>query len=540
MTETLKGNALLQNGTLSKGTAYTAEERKALGLTGLLPPMPASIGMQEEAMMEVYHSFSTPLQKSIFLDALRAANETLFFRMLMDNVDELLPVVYTPTVGDFCKQYSHLLRFPRGMFLSIEDKGHLAEILNNAPQKEVDMIVVTDGERILGLGDLGINGHGIPVGKLVFYTVCAGVDPAKCLGITLDVGTNRERYLKDPLYLGHRHERVRGKEYDEFIEEFFQAVKAKWPNCAIQFEDFANQNAFRLLDRYRNRYACFSDDIQGTAGAVVAGFFSACRAKGTKVSDERIMFLGAGESGTGSSRLLVEAMKEEGLTEEEARSKIWLFDINGPISTRRSDIADYMKPFAKDVDPSLTFEAYVDLVKPTAIVGLSTCGGAFTESIVRKMAAMNDRPIIFALSNPNSHSECSAEQAYEWTDGRALFCSGSPFEPITYNRKTFVPRQGNNYFIFPGIGLGAILSGCTGIPPEVLLLASHTVADCVTDADLAQGSLFPPSSFMRKISHDIAVNVIRNAQKTGRCARTDIPADLDQYVTDYMYSPEYR
>ena len=252
------------------------------------------------------------------------------------------------------------------------------------------------------------------------------------------------------------------------------------------------------------------------------------------------MFLGAGESGTGSSRLLVEAMKEEGLTEEEARSKIWLFDINGPISTRRSDIADYMKPFAKDVDPSLTFEAYVDLVKPTAIVGLSTCGGAFTESIVRKMAAMNDRPIIFALSNPNSHSECSAEQAYEWTDGWALFCSGSPFEPVTYNRKTFVPRQGNNYFIFPGIGLGAILSGCTGIPPEVLLLASHTVADCVTDADLAQGSLFPPSSFMRKISHDIAVNVIRNAQKTGRCARTDIPADLDQYVTDYMYSPEYR
>jgi len=538
MTTEIRGTALLQNGQLSKGTAFTLEERAKKGLNGLLPPVPASLQMQEEAMMEAYHHFDTPMQKTLFLDALRAANETLFFKLLMDHVDEMLPVVYTPTVGEFCEKYSHLMRFPRGMFLSIEDKGHLREMLDHV-QQEVDMIVVTDGERILGLGDLGINGHPIPVGKLVFYTVCAGIDPSRCLGITLDVGTNRERYLNDPLYLGHRHPRVRGQEYDDFIEEFFAAVKDKWPQAAVQFEDFGNCNAFRLLDRYQNRYACFSDDIQGTAGAVVAGFMSACRAKKTRIRDERVLFLGAGESATGSARLLVEAMVEEGMDRRAAHDRIFLFDINGPISTRRDDIPDHMLAFRKDLDPAMTFEQMVEAVRPTAIVGLSTCGGAFTESIVRLMAKLNDRPIIFALSNPNSHSECSAEQAYTWTDGRALFCSGSPFEPVTVNGKTFVPRQGNNYFIFPGIGLGAHLGGCTGIPPEVFLLASHTVANCVTEEDLAQGSLFPPSSFMRRISHDIAVNVIRNAQTKGRSSVKNLPVDLDRFVTDSMYMPGY-
>lgn len=298
---TNSGRTLLADEVRTKGTAYSEAERRALGIEGLLPPVPASLACQAEAMLETYRSLTTPMEKSLFLDSLRAANETLFFKLLMDNVDELLPVAYTPTVGDFCKRFSHIFRFPRGMFLSIEDRGRLREILDNA-QDEVDMIVVTDGERILGLGDLGVNGHGIPVGKLVFYTVCAGVDPARCLGITLDVGTNRERYLTDPLYLGHRHGRVRGTDYDSFIEEFFEAVKDKWPNCAIQFEDFANQNAFRLLEKYQNRYACFSDDIQGTAAAVVAGFFAVARAKKGRVSDERILFLGAGESGTGAAQ----------------------------------------------------------------------------------------------------------------------------------------------------------------------------------------------------------------------------------------------
>jgi malate dehydrogenase (oxaloacetate-decarboxylating)(NADP+) len=533
------GAALLSNSVLTKSTAYSEAERACLGLTGLLPPVPATLDNQVKAMMEVYRSFSTPMQQSLFLDSLRAANETLFFKLLMDNVDELLPVAYTPTVGDYCKQFSHIFRFPRGMFLSIEDKGHLREILDNA-QDEVDMIVVTDGERILGLGDLGINGHGIPVGKLVFYTVCAGVDPAKCLGITLDVGTNRKEYLEDPLYLGHRHERVRGAEYDAFIDEFFTAVKDKWPNCAVQFEDFANCNAFRLLDKYQNRYACFSDDIQGTASAVVAGFMSTARAKKCRISDERILFLGAGESGTGAARLLVEAMAEEGTPRQEAFKRIFLYDINGAISTRRTDLPEHHFDFAKDIDPALSFEQVVDLVKPTAIVGLSTCGGAFAESIIRKMASYNERPIIFALSNPNSHSECSAEQAYRWTDGRALFCCGSPFAPVVHQGKTFVPRQGNNYFIFPGIGLGALLSGATAIPPKVFLIASHAVADFVTDEDLAQGSLFPPSGVMREISVKIAAAVIRNAVANGRAQVTAFPEDLEQYVRGTMYEPKYK
>lgn len=536
---TNSGRTLLADEVRTKGTAYSEAERRALGIEGLLPPVPASLACQAEAMLETYRSLTTPMEKSLFLDSLRAANETLFFKLLMDNVDELLPVAYTPTVGDFCKRFSHIFRFPRGMFLSIEDRGRLREILDNA-QDEVDMIVVTDGERILGLGDLGVNGHGIPVGKLVFYTVCAGVDPARCLGITLDVGTNRERYLTDPLYLGHRHGRVRGTDYDSFIEEFFEAVKDKWPNCAIQFEDFANQNAFRLLEKYQNRYACFSDDIQGTAAAVVAGFFAVARAKKGRVSDERILFLGAGESGTGAAQLLVEAMAEEGTPRSEAHSRIFLYDINGAISTRRTDLPANHLPFAKDIDPSLSFEAVVDLVQPTAIVGLSTCGGAFTESILRKMAAMNERPVVFALSNPNSHSECSALDAYRYTGGRALFCSGSPFEPVDFGGKHYIPRQGNNYFIFPGIGLGALLCGATGIPPEVFLIAAHAVADTVTDEDLAQGSLYPPSSTMREISAKIAAAVIRNAVASGRAQRTDFPAELETWVKQTMYQPEYK
>lgn len=534
-----KGKTLLNDSVLTKGTAFTEKERQDLALTGLLPPVPTTPEKQVQAMLALYRSLSTPMQKSLFLDSLRDANETLFFRLLMENVDEILPVAYTPTVGDYCKQFSHIFRFPRGFFLSYEDKGQIRSILDNA-QNDVDMIVITDGERILGLGDLGINGHGIPVGKLVFYTVCAGVFPARTLGITLDVGTENKEYLNDPLYLGHRHHRIRGKEYDDFIEEVLSAIKDKWPNCAIQFEDFGNKNAFALLDRYQNQYACFSDDIQGTAGAVVAGFMAVTRVKKSKIADEKILFLGAGESGTGAARLLTEAMKEEGLSEKEAHSHLYLYDINGAISTQRTDLPQHLVPFAKDIDPSLSFEQVVRLIKPTAIVGLSTCGGAFTEKIVRMMAKFNEKPIIFALSNPNSRSECSAEQAYKWTDGRALFCSGSPFEPIQCNGKTYVPRQGNNYFIFPGIGLGALLSGATGIPPEVFLLAAHTVADCVTEEDLAQGSLFPPSSAMRLISAKIAACVIRNAISRKRARVTEFPENLEEWILSEMYTPVYR
>ncbi len=536
--QNLTGTALLQNGVFSKGTAYTEEERSALKLKGLLPPVPATLDMQVEAMMEQLRTFDTPFQKALFLDGLRAANETLYFRLVLDHVEEVQPLVYTPTVGEFCQKFSHLFRFPRGLFISIEDKGHIAEILDNAPQEEVDMIVVTDGQRILGLGDLGVNGMGIPVGKLALYTACAGVDPRRTLPVTLDVGTNTERYLNDPLYLGHRHPRVTGQAYDDFIEEFFQAVHKKWPKCVVQFEDFGNNHAFDLLARYRTRYSCYNDDIQGTASIVVSGFYSAVRAKKSKLSDEKILFLGAGEAATGVANLIADAMVEEGTDRDAALGKLYLFDSHGLVTKGREGLAVHKVPFAKDLEPCTSFEECIRRLRPTAIVGLSAQGGAFTESVVKTMTEINERPIIFALSNPTSKAECTAEQAYTWSDGKALFSCGSPFAPVTYKGKTYVPRQGNNSYVFPGIGLGAILSQCKEITQEVFLSAAHTCANMVTEEDLAQGSLYPSLTRVREISREVAANIIELALRTGQ-AQIERPADIRQYVTDHMYNPGY-
>ncbi len=537
--QNLKGTALLQNGILSKGTAFTAEERAANGLQGLLPPVPATLDMQVEAMFEQLNVFDTPYQKALFLDGLRASNETLFFKLLLTHVEEILPLVYTPTVGELCQKYSHLFRFPRGLFLSIEDKGHIYEQICNAPQEEVDMIVVTDGQRILGLGDLGVNGMGIPVGKLSLYTACAGVDPRRTLPVTLDVGTNTERYLNDPLYLGHKHPRVSGQEYDDFVEEFFQAVHKRWPNCVVQFEDFGNNHAFDLLARYRSRYCCYNDDIQGTASIVVSGFFSAMKAKKSNLADERVLFMGAGEAATGVAELIADAMVEAGLSREDALKRLYLFDSKGLVTTGRAQpLAAHKVPFAKDLPASTDFEACIRQVKPTAIVGLSAQAGAFTESIVKTMTEINERPIIFALSNPTSKAECTAEQAYTWSDGKALFACGSPFAPVTVNGKTFVPRQGNNSYVFPGIGLGAILARCKEIKQDVFLSASHTCADMVTEEDLAQGSLYPSLTRVREISLEVAINIIKLALRTGQ-AQIEEPADIRQFVLDNMYKPEY-
>lgn len=537
--QNLKGAPLLRNGVVSKGTAYTEQERSELGLKGLLPPVPATLKMQAEAMMEQLRAFDTPYQKALFLDGLRAANETLFFRVVMDNVEEVLPLIYTPTVGEVCQKYSHLYRFPRGLFLSIEDKGHLEEIVANAPQQEVDMIVVTDGQRILGLGDLGVNGMGIPVGKLGLYTACAGVDPRRTLPITLDVGTNTERYLNDPLYLGHRHPRVSGQEYDDFIEEFFLAVHKRWPGVVVQFEDFGNNHAFDLLDRYRSRYCCYNDDIQGTASIVVAGLFSAMKAKKSKLVNEKILFLGAGEAATGVANLIAAAMMEEGATREDAYANLYLFDSHGLVTTGRGSLAKHKIPFAKDMAPCTSFEECIKQIQPTGIIGLSAQAKAFNESIVRLMSEINEHPVIFALSNPTSKAECTAEEAYTWSDGRALFACGSPFPPVTYNGKTFVPRQGNNSYVFPGIGLGAIVGHVKELREDAFLSASHTCADMVTPEDLAQGSLYPSLTRVREISLAVAVNIIKLSLKTG-LAGIDAPADLTQYVKDRMYNPDYE
>lgn len=537
--QSLKGTSLLQNSVVSKGTAYTEQERAELGLKGLLPPVPATLKMQAEAMMEQVRSFDTPYQKALFLDGLRAANETLFFRVVMDYVEEILPLIYTPTVGEVCQKYSHLYRFPRGLFLSIEDKGHLEEIVANAPQKDVDMIVVTDGQRILGLGDLGINGMGIPVGKLGLYTACAGVDPRRTLPVTLDVGTNTERYLNDPLYLGHRHPRVSGQEYDDFVEEFFQAVHKRWPGVVVQFEDFGNNHAFDLLDRYRSRYCCYNDDIQGTASIVVAGLFSAMKAKKSKLADEKILFLGAGEAATGVANLIAAAMMEEGATREAAYGNLYLFDSKGLVTTDRDSLAKHKVPFAKDMAPCTSFEECIRQIRPTGIIGLSAQPKAFNESVIKLMAELNERPVVFALSNPTSKAECTAEEAYTWSDGRALFACGSPFDPVTYKGKTFVPRQGNNSYVFPGIGLGAIVGRVKELREDAFLSASHTCADMVTPEDLAQGSLYPSLTRVREISLAVAVNIIKLSLETG-LAGIEEPADLTQYVKDRMYTPDYE
>lgn len=538
MTTEKTGFALAADAAATHGTGFTLAERREKHLEGLLPPVPTTIEDEAQCVLEVLKTFTTNFHKALYLQSIHASNETLFFYLLLHHVVEVLPIAYTPAVADICLNYSHCWRFPKGLFLAIEDKGRVGEILNNAPQKDVDMIVITDGERILGLGDIGINGMAIPAGKLGLYTAFAGVDPAKTLPITLDVGTNRDRYLNDPHYLGHKHPRVRGAAYDEFVEEVFVELHKKWPHCVIQFEDFGNCNAFRLLDKYSPRYCCFSDDIQGTGSIVVAGFISAARVKKTRLSDERVLFFGAGEAGTGAAEQLANAMVKEGLTRKEAEARMFLFDIDGLVTTHRSETADSHKPFVKDMDEDRDLVSCIRKIRPTAIVGLSTVGGAFTEDVIRTMAEINERPVIFALSNPNSKSECSAEDAYRYSDGRALFASGSPFAEVDVGGRHFVPRQGNNAYIYPPIGLAGLLGRCRTIESDYLLIASETVASLVTDADLAQGSLYPPFDIVRDIVKAVTVNILKRAFETGN-AQIERPDDLEKFVADSMYEPHY-
>ena len=430
-----RGVALLREPTLNKGTAFTAEERDALGLRGLLPPRVLTQEEQVSRVLENFHRLQTPLAKYIMLESLHDRNEGLFFRVLTDYPDEMMPIVYTPTVGLACQEFGHIFRRPRGMYISLEDRGHVAQILRNGGQHEVSMIVVTDGERILGLGDLGASGMGIPIGKLALYTACAGIDPAKCLPVVLDVGTNNPTLLNDPLYLGLGRPRATGEEYDGLVEEFLDATQQVFPGVIVQFEDFANHNAFRLLANWRDRICCFNDDIQGTASVALAGVLSALRVTGKPMREQTFLCLGAGEAATGISDLLVQALIADGLPEHEARRHCWLVDSKGLVVAGRGELAHHKRPYAHEHAPIPDFLTAVKTLKPTAIIGVSATANTFTEEIVRTMAAMNERPIVFALSNPTSRAECTAQQACEWSDGRALFASGSPFPAVD------VPRQ---------------------------------------------------------------------------------------------------
>ncbi len=534
-----RGADLLNDPVLNKGTAFGEAERDALRLRGLLPPRVHSIEEQVTRVMENFRRKPTPLEQYINIMMLQVRNETLFYRVVMDHLEETMPIIYTPTVGEACERYGHIFSRPRGLFVTAEDRGYIADILRNWPRADVRIIVVTDGERILGLGDLGADGMGIPVGKLALYTACGGVHPDHCLPVTLDVGTENKALLEDPLYIGLRRRRLRGAEYSDFIDEFVNAVREVFPRALLQLEDFANHNAFRILHAYRDRVCIFDDDIQGTGAVALAGLYAAPRIAGGTIADQTVLFLGAGEAGIGIGDMIVAALREQGFSEDAARARCWFFDSRGLVARTRTDLVEHKRPYAHEHPPVTDFLEAVAELRPTAIVGVSGQPATFTRDVLEAMARVNPRPIVFALSNPTSKSECTAEQAYHWTEGRAVFASGSPFGTVIHGDKTFVPGQGNNAYIFPGVGLGVVVSGARLVTDEMFSEAAKALAERVTKHDLEVGRVYPPFSKIREVSAHIAAAVAEVAWKND-LATERRPQDVLGYIQSQMYQPNYR
>jgi malate dehydrogenase (oxaloacetate-decarboxylating)(NADP+) len=505
----LTGDALLRDPHLNRGSAFPLADRRALGIEGLLPPAADTLEIQIARVHTQLAVLDSDLQKYLFLSDLQSRNEVLFYAVLMSDAATIMPLVYTPTVGEACQKFDHIFRASRGLYLPITAKGRLRQLLANWPQPDVRFIVVTDGERILGLGDLGVGGMGIPVGKLTLYTACAGVPPQLTLPITLDVGTNNHELLEDPLYLGLRQNRVRGADYDAFIDEFVQAVQERFPKCCLQWEDFANINAVPILERYRDRICTYNDDIQGTAAVA-----------------------------TGIAELISEAMALEGLPVEQARGRNWLFDVNGLMVTSRTDLAEFQKPFAHEHAPVSSFVAAVEAIKPTAIIGVSTVPKLFNQAVIEAMARINERPIIFPYSNPTSRSECTAEEAYKWSDGRAVFASGSPFPPVEIDGKRLVPGQGNNVYIFPAMGMAVLATEAKRVTEAMFIIAARAVAEQVTDANLAVGLIYPPTSNIFDASLHTAARIAEYIFDHD-LAGVPRPADIDAHVRARAYKPIY-
>jgi malate dehydrogenase (oxaloacetate-decarboxylating)(NADP+) len=532
------GYDLLRNPRLNKGTAFTDEERHAGHIEGLLPPASIPIELQVSRLHAELANLDNDLQKYLLLSDLQARNETLFYAVLMSDPASFMPIVYTPTVGEACQKFDHIFREARGMYLPVSARGRLREILSNWSQMDVRFIVVTDGERILGLGDLGVGGMGIPIGKLALYTACAGVPPQYCLPVTLDVGTNNQDLLDDPLYLGQRQNRVRGEDYNAFIDEFVEAVQTLYPKCCIQWEDFANFNAVPILARYRSKVCTYNDDIQGTAAVALAGIYGALRISGQKLTEQRFLFLGAGSAATGIAELISQAMALEGMDIATARSRNALFDIKGLIVSSRTDLAEFQKPIALDHAPLSVFADAVKALRPTGIIGVSTVPKLFNQQVIEAMAEINERPIIFPYSNPTSRSECTAEEAYRWSQGRAIFASGSPFPPVDIAGKTFVPGQGNNVYIFPAMGMAVFATEAKRVTDEMFIIAARAVAEQVTDQSLATGLIYPPQSEILNASLHVATRVAEYIFDKN-LAGVSRPNDIGALIRTRAYRPGY-
>jgi malate dehydrogenase (oxaloacetate-decarboxylating)(NADP+) len=534
----LTGLALLNDARHNKSTAFTEEERDRFGLRGLLPAAVCGQDTQLARVLENVRRKEHDIEKYIALRALEGRNERLFYRALIDHTEELLPLVYTPTVGQACREFAHIFRQSRGLYITPNDRGSVRELLDNWPQRDVRVIVVTDGERILGLGDLGANGMGIPIGKLSLYTAFAGIDPSQCLPVHLDVGTNNRELRDDPLYLGWNHERIEGDAYDALVEEFVDAVQDAYPKALIQFEDFLTPNAYRLLRRYRDEVLCFNDDIQGTAAVSLAGVYASTRVSGNRFEDLRVMFLGAGSAATGIGDLMTHALVGAGLSSEEARRRLWFVDVNGLVVQGRDDLMPHNLPYAHAHEP-MDFVAAIRSIRPHVLIGATGHSGTFTKEVVGTMADINARPVIFALSNPTSRAECTPEQAYRWSEGRAVFASGSPFPSVELeDGRTLHPAQGNNAYVFPGIGLGAIGCETPRVTDDMFLAAARALADEVSEEDLARGALYPALSRIRELSLSVATSVANVAYENG-ITTSSRPKDLRKHLADLMYEPYY-
>src|SRR5882724_5837322 len=534
-----RGIDVLREPEINKSTAFTEAEKQALGIVGLLPDVSETEDLQlSRVLMQLGHK-TTDLDRYIYLVNLLDHNETLFYRTVMSDPARFLPIVYDPTIGEACLKFGHIYRQARGMYLSINRRGKVKEILKNWPQKDVRFICVTDGGRILGLGDLGANGAGIPIGKSQLYTACAGVPPQYLLPMYLDAGTNNEQYLHDPLYLGMRKTRPSTEDLFSFVDEFVDAVQEVFPKCCIHFEDWTGADAVHLLQRYRDEYCVYNDDVQGTAGITLAGMINATKLKGTKLKDEKYLFLGAGSAGIGLADLLCSALVAHGMSLKEAQSRVHMFDINGLLESTRKDLFDFQLPYAHPRAPTRDFVAAIESIHPTTIIGVSTIGGAFNQKVVETMSRINERPVVFALSNPTEHAECTAEQAYNWSKGKAIYAAGVQFAPVHYHGQTFLPGQANNFYIFPAVSMAIFATQAKRVTDEMFIEAGQAVADQVPSELLKQGLLYPLQSNILETEIQTAARVAKLVFDSG-LARVKRPADMVTFIRKHVYKPVYK